>query len=73
MTNKQSILNYNSHSWVSKKDPLTGENYVYCNECKCENLGDPREFEIIEYINCNEDAMVSHDIPLIVIEESYVE
>lgn len=48
-----SYNNYLSHSWKSAiSDFETGERTAECINCGCENNGDPREFDWLEYPNC---------------------
>lgn len=52
ITPDESYTNYLSHSWetVSAGD---GEADCWCTECGCENLGNPYEFEWLEYPACD--------------------
>lgn len=45
---EKSHNNYLTHSWECQEGHLTS----YCSECGCENQGDPREFEWLDYPDC---------------------
>lgn len=48
-----SYNNYLSHSWQSSiSDFETGEKTRECENCGCEDKGDPREFDWLEYPHC---------------------
>lgn len=50
---KTSYNNYLSHTWKSAiSDFETGERTAECVNCGCEDNGDPREFDWLEYPNC---------------------
>lgn len=50
---EESYNNYLSHSWKSAiSDFETGERTAECVNCGCEDSGDPREFDWLEYPHC---------------------
>lgn len=50
------LANYSSHKWestlVSTSDCREYE--CYCSECGIENVGDPQEFDNVNYPHCEE-------------------
>jgi hypothetical protein len=58
MDPEKSARNYASHRWKSElqSTPSVYEWVCYCDDCGCENLGDPAEFPNLEYPNCTQDA-----------------
>lgn len=57
MTSEESATNFRSHQWKtsgpqgSPADP--GDRVVFCDDCGCENQGDPAEFPQLEYPACD--------------------
>jgi hypothetical protein len=43
---------YKSHSFVGKRDYLTNEMMAYCQDCGCEDMGDPAELPELKYPRC---------------------
>jgi len=50
--------NYRSHKWKSvlQSTPSVYEWVCYCEDCGCENMGDPAEFPELEYPNCGSEG-----------------
>lgn len=56
MTVDESYNNYLSHEWKTAiGDTHTGERLTYCEICGVENLGDPREFDWLNYLPCDRE------------------
>ncbi len=53
MTTQQA---YESHVWVGRVQPGTvhgpEEHFRICDRCGCQDLGDPAEFDWLEYHEC---------------------
>ena len=57
---ENSYNNYLTHRWETSTDryQYKGEKFCFCLDCGCENQGDPREFEWLDYPDCKVRDMV---------------